>query len=237
MMPRETVDDHDLMTIRAETLFTYDARGRMVRNNEPEGDPAPRLFLGYTTDGYVLRLGQAVPDVLVRRLHEIVDRRPPVRALQTSPTLLAAVREVLEEHAPVTWEVSGPVYRFPESVTRSPDVVQVTEANVDVLRDAFPWLHDRLPAYEPCFAVLHDGAAVSVCFSSRIGAAACEAGAGTLPAFRGRGYAAAVTAAWGAAVRSAGQRPLYSTTWDNLASQGVARRRGLIMFGADVTLT
>ncbi len=82
-------------------------------------------------------------------------------------------------------------------------------------------------------AVVRDGAAVSVCFSSRVGPQATEAEVDTLPDFRGRGYAAAVTAAWGLAVRAAGSIPLYTTSWENLASQGVARRVGLTMYWAD----
>jgi hypothetical protein len=230
------VDEQELMGIRADTLFIHDARGRMVRNNEPDGDPAPRLFLGYTMDGCVVRFGQGTPDALIERISAIIERQPPVGSLHIRPAVLVEAREALEVHAPVTHEEGGPTYRFPEPITPSPEAVRLTAANIAVTQYAYPWLSRAFPTREPCFSVVHDGAAVSICFSSRIGAIANEAGVETLPAFRGRGYALAVTAAWGAAVHAAGRIPLYSTTWDNLASQGVARRLGLVMFGADVTL-
>lgn len=112
----------------------------------------------------------------------------------------------------------------------------MTAANVEVARDTYPWLAESLSGSRPCFAVLVDGAAVSLCFSSRNGAAAAEAGVDTLPGFRGRGFAVAVTAAWAAAIRDGGRTPLYSTAWANANSQGVARRLGLAMFGTDLTL-
>jgi hypothetical protein len=228
-------DDLDLMAIRADTLFAYDARRRMVRNNEPDGDPAPLVFLGCTGSGYVLRIGQAVPDAMVESLTALVGTAPAANDLHIPLAIETAVCEELERHAPVTDTGGGPAYRFPEHVAQRSDVVQVTAENIDLVRDTFPWQYRELAASWPCFAVVRNGAAVSICFSSRIGANACEAGVETLPDFRSRGYASAVTAAWGVFVRDSGRIPLYSTSWDNLASQGVARRLGLIMFGADAT--
>jgi predicted GNAT family acetyltransferase len=85
--------------------------------------------------------------------------------------------------------------------------------------------------------MVKDGQAVSVCFSARLTAEAAEAGLHTAPSARGRGYATAVTAGWALAIRKRGAIPLYSTAWDNLASQAVARRLGLTLYGADWHLT
>jgi hypothetical protein len=231
------MNDYELMGIRADTLFVRDSRGRLLRSNEPDGRPAPRLFLGRTAAGDVVRFGETLPDALARELAEIVARQPAAADLRVPPALLVALRAVLEWHAPVVEEGGGPAYRFPASLAPPDEVVQVTQGNLALVRDTFPWLERELPDWQPCFAVVRDSAAVSVCFSSRNGAAAAEAGLETLPAFRGRGYAAAVTAAWGAAIRSGGRIPLYSTAWDNIASQRVAQRVGLILFGSDMSWT
>lgn len=234
------INDRELMVIRADTDFTYDVSGRMLQTNEPraaERRPAPSFLLGRTMGGHVVRFGATVPDVLMRQLEAIIDRQPPVGDLHAAPAALAAVREALAQHAPITVEESGPAYRFPDSIIPPAEAIRLTDANRELVRATYPWLHDELADWWPCFAVVRDGAAVSVCFSARITARAAEAGVETLPDFRGRGYAAAVTGAWGAAVRASGRIPLYSTTWENRASQGVARCVGLIMFGADTTWT
>jgi RimJ/RimL family protein N-acetyltransferase len=54
----------------------------------------------------------------------------------------------------------------------------------------------ELQFWEPCFAKLLDGKAVSICFSSRIAVEYNEVGVETLPDFRGKGYAAEAVAAW-----------------------------------------
>lgn len=232
------ISDHELMVIHADTGFTYDARGRMLLSNEPyapDRRPAPRLFLGRTGGGNVLRFGATASDTLVQRLTEIIDRLPAPRDLERRPAELAELGEALTPEAPLTAESGGPTYRFPNSLSPSNDAVLLTDASRAVLRETFPWLCDELLDWQPCFAFVRDGAAVSVCFSSRIGREAAAAGVETLPEFRGHGYATAVTSAWATAIRESGRIPLYSTSWENHASQGVARRLGLIMFGADAT--
>jgi hypothetical protein len=224
------------MSLRADVLFTYDRRGRMLLTNEPDGQPAPRLFLARTTGGDVLRFGAAEPDALVDRMRGIIDRHRAPESLRLSEPLLAEVRDELAHQAPVRAEGGGPAYRFPETTMRlAAGLVQLGAENVDLVRDTYPWLYRSHALWQPCFVVVVAGAAASVCFASRQGVDVLEAGVETLPEFRGRGYAAAVTAAWGVFVAQTGRIPLYSTAWDNFASQAVAKRVGLVMFGTDAT--
>lgn len=58
-------------------------------------------------------------------------------------------------------------------------------------------------------------------------AASAECGVWTDPAFRGRGYAAAVTAAWAALLRPTGRELVYSCDETNASSRRVAERLGL----------
>lgn len=225
----------ELMQARTNVLFTYDGRGRMLYDNDPERRPAPRIYLAYTADGYVLRFGQAISDVTAAQIGEIVHRQPPVEDVRTTPRVVEAVQEALSGQSPAPQ--GGPAYRFPEPLPSPGGTVQITEATVQLALHTYPWLLAELAEWWPCFAVVRDGAAVSICFSARIGAAVCEAGVETVPAFRRHGYAATVTAAWVSAILHSGRIPVYSTSWGNVASQGVAQHLGLILFGADAVWT
>jgi RimJ/RimL family protein N-acetyltransferase len=103
----------------------------------------------------------------------------------------------------------------------------------------FPWLITADPYYAmgPVAAVIVDGRAVSLCFCSRTPGLATEAGLETVAGYRGQGYAGAAVARWAAAVYQRGCQPLYSTSWDNHASQRVAEKLGLIFYGEDWSLS
>ena len=226
-------DGRDLLALHIEALFTHDAAGRMLRVNEPGGGPAPRFFLGRTRAGNLWRARHDLPAPLVARLDAIAATEPVTAGLDTPPAGLSALRAALTEHAPIQEEGGGPAFYFPDAIT-PPDVVPITDASAELVRNTFPWLIPFHPAWRPCVAVVQGGAAVSICHSSRLTPRAAEAGVETLPDYRGRGYATRVTAGWALAVRALGLTPLYSTSWDNLASQGVARSLGLIMYANDL---
>ena len=180
------LDDRELMEIRADTLFRHDLRGRMVCVNDPDGPPAPRLFLGRTVVGSVVRFGQGVADTLARALTEIIEHEPAAGDQGLEPTRLEAIRKLLVEDGP-TVEGGGPVYRFPDSTMSPREVVRLTEVNLDVVRVTYPWLQRELIDCEPCFAAVHDGAAVSVSFSSRVGTTAARLASPHFQRFAGKG--------------------------------------------------
>jgi hypothetical protein len=230
----------DLMRLEMAAGFTYDARGRVLLSNEPHVPgrrPAQRVYLGRTRHGHVVRFRADVPNDVAEQIAEIVAREPTDGDLQTPPIGSAAIEAALARHAPIAERGGGPAYHFPESIPTLGEAVPITAETRALVRETFPWLYAEYADWWPAFAALHDGAGVSVCFSSRIGPLSMAAGVFTLPDHRGRGHAAIATAAWGAAVRKTGRIPVYGTSWDNLASQGVARRLGLIMHGAATSWT
>lgn len=229
------------MHLAANALFTHDARGRIVRVNEPDGDVAPHFYLGRTKDGNIWRVRHDLPEAVVARLEELATSESiphDQRDLREPPVQIEAFKRTLESHAPVLEISTGPEYSFPDEIIAPPGIaaVRMTPADADALRPHFDWLIPGLDEMPPVFAVVQDGRAVSVCFSSRVPAGADQAGVETIAAFRGRGFAPVVVAAWARAIRALGRVPLYSTSWGNLASQGVARKLGLEMFGTELSM-
>jgi predicted GNAT family acetyltransferase len=55
--------------------------------------------------------------------------------------------------------------------------------------------------------------------------------------YRGLGLGALAVRSWAAAVQRSGRIALYSTSWDNLPSQGIAARLGAQQYGENWHLT
>lgn len=228
------MNDQQRMSLVANALFTHDAASRMVRVNEPDGDVAPRFFLGRTRDGHVWRFRTDLPDDVVSSLTTLCEREQvQPDTLSEHPEHLDAMRCLLAAQQPIEKEYAGPEYFFPQHIPQPHGVIaqRMTHEHAESLAPHFRWVIPLLDSIPVC-AVIENGVAVSLCFSSRTTPQADEAGVSTAEGHRGKGYAPMAVAAWANAVRTLGRVPLYGTTWDNAASRRVAAKLGLIQFGA-----
>lgn len=229
--------DLDLIELQFETLYRCDAAGRLLATNDVGSPPAPRLAIGRTMGGNRWRFRHDLPATLTEELNHLLATEPPPRDLREPPRTLARVQELLTAHAPVTQIWSGPAWYYPDPITPPNNLTPIPITDEADLLPTFPDFVGEVAARQPFFAIVDGGAVVAVAFSARFAPGAAEAGVNTLEGFRGRGYAAAAVAAWAAAVRQTGRLPLYSTSWDNVASQGVAQKLGLVLYGADLSFS
>ena len=230
--------DEELMDVHVRTLFTHDARSRLLFVNEPWGEApaAPRLFIGRTRARNLWRFRADLPEGLVGELEALCADEPP--GLEPgAPRHAQSYVRLLDAHLPVRKQSAGPAYHFTEYPEPSRALLTVTEDTAECLRSGFEELLEEPPARPPFVAIVEGGRAVSVCRSVRVTPAAHEAGVETLPEFRGRGYAKDVTAGWARLVKAAGAVPLYSTSWENTASQSVAKKLRLEQYGIDFHVT
>ena len=236
---REHVSDRQLMKIQVEVLFTQDENGHLQRINEPNGDgkPAPRFFFGHTNEGSICRFRHDLPDNVVAQLQEVAAAEPTPVNSQKIPRNRRQFEDILQSHAPIERVWIGPAYRFPEGITPPTNVVRLSPEHAGLLKGDFAEMVSELNNSQLYLAVIEDSQAVSICRSVRLSSSAYEAGVETLTGYRQRGYATSVVAAWALAVRALNRIPLYSTSWDNVASQSVAQRLGLVQYGVDYHVT
>jgi len=238
-----SISDLQLLQLQANAAYTHDSQGRMCYVNEPGGARAPRFFFGRTREGNTWRYRDDVAEGTMRELERLAVDEPIRDDLGTEPHNLHGFLAALRAESGSTvseWKHTGPAYRFPDELPPiAPTVTRITRTDLHLLR-LMNWDLDRtaqdFERYEPFMAVVEDGAAVSLCHSARLTDDAAEAGLETMEAYRRRGYAILVTAGWAHAIRATGRIPSYSTSWDNLASQAVARQLRLVQYGTDLSL-
>ncbi len=237
-----TLSDLELLELQIDAAWTHDPDGRIRRVNEPEGGPAPRFFFGRTEQGNLWRFRYDVPAEVVDRLEQLAASEPVTDDLRAYPANYKAFCDALRPHGEVQETYFGPSYRFPADIRPPAHAVEITPANAGLLSDLItPEDMDEVPraltVRKPWMVVLERGTGVASCFSSRLTARVAHAGLWTHQAFQRRGYGSDATAAWACAVRKMGRIPVYGTEWDNLASQGVARKLGLRMYATDLSLS
>jgi hypothetical protein len=213
-----------------ETGFVFDENGRMISTREPDPRPAPLFTISRTMSNCVWAVRVGVPENVVAELDRLARTEPLMRDFQDPPM------HADEYLALVGGEVaSGPDFLFPDQIEPPADIVMVDSLSM-LERHFRGWTASEIPERSPILAIVDGGYPVSVCFCARNTKTSAAAGVETAAAFRGRGFAQRMTAAWALAIRASGRTPFYGTSWSNTASRAVARKLGLVLHASHWSL-
>lgn len=226
------------------TCFVVNDEGRIVSTREPGLNRGPLFALARSATRCAWAVRADVPNDVAGELDRLAREEPPIIDLRDAPvhadrylSLVGGQLATGPEGEIKTRQSDGPAFTFPEALVRPTDIVVVEDERL-LERNFSGWVPGEIAAgCAPVLAIIEDGYPVSVCFCARRSDSAAEAGVDTAQAFRGRGFAPRVTAAWALAIRATGRVPLYSTAWTNGASLAVARKLGLTAYASTWSLS
>lgn len=232
------------------TTFGLSEDGRIAFENEPGRPAGPRLFLAGCREGVRVALRHDVDAEAARAIAALAARAAPWVDPWTDPDGLEDMLALLEREAPVEGVSRSLIYRLPHALPVAADVRIISGDTGEGLRWLAQLAETGMPPHlleagflgvgdfwEPWVVALEGDTIAAMAFAARIGPRAAETGVYTFPGFRGRGLAAAVTAAWSSLPELADRPLFYSTQTTNVSSQRVAARLGLPPFGAGVRVT
>ena len=217
--------------LQLNTLFVLNDKGRIICTREPDPGPGPRFALIRSTRSCAWAVRADVPEDLARELDGLAQQELPVCEPRDPPERAEYYVSLVGGRVE-----SGPAFTFPDALGESGGAVLID--NVRLLAPDFRgWSVEEISGRSPMLAVIEHGYVVSICFCARQSQTAAEAGVETVAAFRGRGFAPRVTAAWASAIRASGRIPIYSTSWSNAASLAVARKLTLVTCASNWSLS
>jgi hypothetical protein len=222
--------DIELMNIQVEVLFKHNHLGRLTEINEPSKLQAPLFFLGRTKLGNIIRFNNELDHSMICKMNQYLTE-------SDSKVDLATITTILKKEAPINNFWMGPAYVFPDNIKKPSSAIKITDGNKTFLQTFFPHLVNKLEWIQPCFVILKDGDAVSVCCSARRSSLAAEASLETVVTYRGRGFGLETATAWAMEIQKEKRIPLYSTAWDNFSSQSVAKKLNLHQYGIDLHIS
>lgn len=211
-------------------MYRLNVEGRIVSTLEPQAAIGPSFTLIRGRSERVWAVGAGVDPDVANELDTLAAREQPLDDWRDPPRFAERYHALLGGDL-----VSGPALEFPDRMAAPEGVKLIDDAGM-LKRHFRGWTSEEIPDRTPMAAVLVDGQAVSLCACARRSSEAAEASLETAEQFRGRGLAQQVTAGWAVAVRASGRMPLYSTSWENTASQAVARKLGLSIYAASWSL-
>ena len=224
------------LSLQAATMLRLDGQGGILRESDPDGGPGPRLYavgdaaglqvwLRCGTDPAIIAAARVLaagatgwtdPDRLpeaARELAELVDGEPQPSLIFTLDGVAAQTSALLSGSAEGEALVSN--------LARHGVPDHLAEAGFATVADLWP----------PWAAWLEDGQIAALAFAARLTTHGAEVGVYTFPAWRGRGLAQRVTAAWSRHPHLAGRQLYYSCAAGNAASRRVAAKLGLARIG------
>lgn len=209
-----------------QTMFRFGNDGRIVSTREPGAVNGPVFWLARGHNSCAWAVRRDTPDRVARELAKVAADEPLATDFRAPPIYASRYQSLIDGIVD-----TGTAFHFPASIAE-PTGVAFTNTAGALVRHFPDWRGEEIEGRTPIAVIEHDGSAISVCCCARRSDLAAEAGLETAPAFRGRGLAARVTAAWALAVRASGRIPLYSTSWNNAASMAVAHKLGLKIYAS-----
>lgn len=250
-MPRPHTRDRDLLAINITTTFVLTESGRIQRENDPDRSPGPRLYIAGCKSGNLTRIRHDVGEATSRAIDAIVANEPPLGDPDSAPHHLDDYVDLLAAEAPVEQQSAGLTYCFPDHLVYDHDVTLVRSDTPEgdrllaglATNQAMPQTLLSLgfvaatDFWAPWCVALHGGEVASIRMTARIGPAGAAASITTVPALRGRGFAAAAVAGWASHPSLRGRALSYDTDRTYISSQRVAERLGLRFVGASLRVT
>ena len=245
-----TIDERELLAIESATIAVLSDTGRVLQGASPERSPAARFALSRSRAGNVVRLRHDVGEETAQAIERLAAEEPPLDDPRSRPVYADEYARLLEDEAPAEDSGAGPIYVFPDrhdfvhpaplvrSGTPEGDrlVARLDEHGMPQAMLDMKFV-DTAELWPPWCIALDGDEIAAVAFTVGSGPGSVEVGVATMPAFRGRGLAAAATAGWVALPAIRGLHRFYSTSWANVSSQRVTERLGLRFIGTRFTLT
>jgi hypothetical protein len=241
-------EDLRLLVLESTTGFALSASGRILRQNDPDGSPGPRLFFASCAGGNLARVRHDVDDRTADEFMKLADKEPAWSDERALPSFADAVIARISADTRAMAEVAALCHRLPNGLVSdvAATIVSSGTAEGSALHAR---LADEMPPHlieagflttgdlwEPWCAAIEGGEIAALAFAARTGVEGLEVGVYTFPGFRGRGLAAGVTAAWSRLPHLTGKTLFYSCSASNSSSRRVVQRLGLRRIGLSLRI-
>jgi hypothetical protein len=246
MSPAEAMG---LLTVDAAVTFALSRAGRILRENDPDGSPGPRLFLAGCPGGNLVRLRHDVGEAVAARIRVLVADEPSWCDPDARPACLPELADLLSRDGPAEVMGSAVIHALPHGQASASPARIVRGDTEDGERLLARFARDGMPPalsaagfvgvgdfWAPWCVALEGGEVAAMAFAARTGDRGASIGVYTFPGFRGRGLAAAVTADWANLPSLAGRALFYSALSANVSSLRVIERLGLPRVGVSVRI-